>query len=336
MTLVSFGDMAQTSMLRRMTTSAKKDALTAAQELTTGITSDIGHKLRGDLSNITGIEASLSRLTGYKAVTDNATLTADTMQSVFAHVDQLTDGISAPLLNATTLENTNTLDALAHDAAQKLDSMIAALNTKVGDSTLFAGVASDGPALASSDIILSALEAAIASDGAVTADEIEASVTAWFESPTGFADIGYLGGDGTSSFAISAEDKIDLSITAMEPALRDTIKSLALVALVDRGTVTSDTAIKTELAGKAGASLLQNQADRAVLAGRLGLAQARIDQAQTRNTAETSALNIARSDLISIDPYEAATRLENSQAQLETLYSITARLSRLSLVDYLR
>ncbi|QCO55914.1 flagellar biosynthesis protein FlgL [Pseudorhodobacter turbinis] len=335
MTLVSFGDMAQSSMMRRMTSSAKSDALIAAQELTTGIAADIGQKMRGEFSNLTGIEASLSRLGGYKTVTDNATLIADSMQKVFAHIDLLTDGVSAPLLNATTLENTNTLDALAHDAAQRLDSVIAALNTKAGDSTLFAGVESDGPALASSDVILSALEAAISGDGAVTADEIEASVTAWFESPTGYSAVAYVGGNGTSAIAISAEDKVDLAFTANDPTLRDTIKSLALVALVDRGTATADPDIKTDLARKAGNSLLQNQADRAVLAGRLGLAQAQIDQAQTRNTAETSALNIARSDLLSVDPYEAATRLEASQSQLETLYSITARLSRLSLVDYL-
>jgi flagellar hook-associated protein 3 FlgL len=47
-------------------------------------------------------------------------------------------------------------------------------------------------------------------------------------------------------------------------------------------------------------------------------------------------LEIARADLVAIDPFEAATRMEAAQTQLETLYSVTARLSRLSLVDFLR
>jgi flagellar hook-associated protein 3 FlgL len=81
---------------------------------------------------------------------------------------------------------------------------------------------------------------------------------------------------------------------------------------------------------------LQSASDRASLQGRLGLTQARIDQAQTRNTAEQSMLEIARADLVAIDPFEAATRMEAAQTQLETLYSVTARLSRLSLVDFLR
>jgi flagellar hook-associated protein 3 FlgL len=37
-----------------------------------------------------------------------------------------------------------------------------------------------------------------------------------------------------------------------------------------------------------------------------------------------------------VDPYEAATKLEAAQSQLEALYTVTARLSRLNLVDFLR
>jgi flagellar hook-associated protein 3 FlgL len=36
------------------------------------------------------------------------------------------------------------------------------------------------------------------------------------------------------------------------------------------------------------------------------------------------------------DPYQAATELELAQTQLEAVYTLTARLSRLSLSDYLK
>jgi len=64
--------------------------------------------------------------------------------------------------------------------------------------------------------------------------------------------------------------------------------------------------------------------------------EAQIDGATARNTAESSALELARAELIAIDPYKAATDLTSVQTQLETLYALTARLSRLSLVEYLR
>jgi flagellar hook-associated protein 3 FlgL len=336
MTLISLGDMAQTFALRRMTASMKQTARIAAQELTSGRSADTSQKVKGDLSRLTGIEGTLARLKGYRLSTDNAALTATAMQSVFAQFDRLTDGVGTGLLNASSLEGTRTLGALTRDAAQRLDVMLTALNTKVGDTTVFAGIATDGPAMASSDSILTALEAVVTAAGVTSAADIAATVTAWFEAPTGFAATAYTGGPPTATIAVSAEDNVDLAITAADPALRDTLKSLALVALVDRKNVVTDTKIGAEIAKIAGETMLQSHSDRAILAGRIGLAQARIDQAKTRNVAEEFTLQMARSDLLSVDPYEAATRMEAAQNQLETLYSVTARLSRQSLVDFLR
>ena len=63
--------------------------------------------------------------------------------------------------------------------------------------------------------------------------------------------------------------------------------------------------------------------------------EGQIEGARARNGAEISALQIARSEIVRVDPYEAATELQAVETQLESLYAITARLSRLSLVDYL-
>ena len=46
-------------------------------------------------------------------------------------------------------------------------------------------------------------------------------------------------------------------------------------------------------------------------------------------------LGLATARLASADPYEAATALTDAEARLEKLYALTARLSRLSLMDYL-
>lgn len=336
MGLISLGDMAQTFMLRRMTTSLKQDSQIAAQELTSGRTADTTRTLRGDYTQLSGLQASLTRLTGYQATSSAAALTASTMQATLRTIDSLTEGMGVNLLNAGMLTDSGSTTSYIDDAAQRLDAVISALNTKVGDKSLFSGIASDQPALASSDVILSALEAEISSAGATTAQDIETVVTNWFSAPTGFASIGYLGGASANALALSPDDKVELSITAADPALRDGLKALSLAALASRGNATSDATTKLELARLAGASLLQNENDRTLLAGRLGLAEARIDQAQTRNQSEISALQLARSDMLAVDPYEAATRLEAAQNQLETLYSVTARLSRLRLVDFLR
>jgi flagellar hook-associated protein 3 FlgL len=329
------GDLAQSVSLRRFSAGMKQAANTAAQELTTGITADVGRKLGGAYTNLTGLESTLTRLDGYKVATDAGTRITGGMQTVLEQLDRLTDGVGISLMNAATDTQPAILNGLVVDGAQKFDALLSSLNTRIGDKTIFAGVASDGPAVASADTILLAIEAAVVGAGAVSAVDIEAAVSAWFNDPSGYEAVGYVGGGAAARFSVSAEDKLDLGVTAADPAIRDTLKSMAMVALVDRGTVIADAKTGAELAFAAGSQMLQNQSDRAVLAGKIGLAQARIDLAQTRNEAETSALQLARSDLLAVDPYEAATRMEAAQTQLETLYSVTARLSRLSLVDFL-
>lgn len=336
MPLNSIGDMAQTFMLRRLTTSMKQQANTAAQELTTGYTASIGQKLGGDLTRLSALEGTMSRLKGYGIVTESATMTANAMQTVFGHIDKLTQGVGTSLLSAVNAENPQALQRMVTDTTARFESVLASLNTKTGDKTLFSGIISDGPAVASSDMILSAIEAAVISAAATSAVDIEAAVSAWFVDPAGFAVVGYLGGPAARALAVSAEDKVDLGFTAMDPAIRGTLKSMALVALVGRAAVVPDTETGGQLLKMAGGSMLQNDSDRTALAADLGHVQARLDQAQTRNQAESSTLQLARSSLLAVDPYEAATRMEAAQTQLETLYSVTARLSRLRLVDFLR
>ncbi|MGO4907435.1 flagellin [Pseudorhodobacter sp. W20_MBD10_FR17] len=335
MDMNGIGDMAQTASMRRFSTGLKQSANTAAQELTTGYTADVGRKLGGELSNLTGLETSLTRLSGYKVATDAGARLTGGIQTVLEQMDWLTDGMGISLMNAATISQPGFLEGMVADGANKFESLLSSLNTRVGERTLFAGVASGGPAVASADVILSAIEAAIVGAGAVSSVDIKAAVSAWFDDPSGYRVVGYLGGEAAAALSVSAEDKLDIGFTAADPAIRDTLKSMAMVALVDRGTVIADSETGAELIFVAGNQMLQNQADRAVLAGRVGLAQARVDLARTRNEAEGSALQLARSDLLAVDPYEAATRMEAAQTQLETLYSVTVRLSRLSLVDFL-
>ena len=78
----------------------------------------------------------------------------------------------------------------------------------------------------------------------------------------------------------------------------------------------------------AATGLIARQAD-------LGLLQETAERATARNAAETTALSLARSDILSADPYETASALTQAEASLQNLYALTARLSRLSLTDYL-
>jgi len=181
--------------------------------------------------------------------------------------------------------------------------------------------------------MLTALQTA--ATGATTAGQVTAAVTAWFADPLGFGAF-YQGGDPLSPAPIAAGETADLSTTAMDQTLRDTLAGFAMAALIDRGVLAGDATERGRLVKAAGQQLISTEVGRTTLAARIGTVEAQIEAARTRNSAEESSLGILRSDIGSVDPYEAATRLQTIQSQLESLYLVTARVSRLSLAEYLR
>ena len=335
MTTISLGDMAQAFAMRRQTAGLKGQSQAAAQEVATGVAADKAAHLGGDLTPLTGIAASLAGLSGYAAATRDATLQTTAQQSVLATIGTLSGDLTQGFVTFGIEGDPTLLDARLAQSDQAFAAAVGALNTQVGGASVMAGQAPGGPAVASAETILTALQAAITDAGAVTAADVDNVVTGWFADPAGFASLGYLGGDPQAPVAISPGETSDRSLTANDPVLRDSLRNLALGALMHRGVLQAP-AERQSLAHRIGTAMLQNDGDRVHLQGTLGLTQGQIERVSTRNASEKSALELQRSDLLGVDGYEAATKLEAAQSQLETLYAITARLSRLNLVDFLR
>ncbi|MDG1281370.1 MAG: flagellin [Pseudorhodobacter sp.] len=335
MPLTSIGDLSQHFITKHRVTALKLQSQTAGTELTTGVTADLGSHLRGGLGQISAIEGSLGKLAAYRSATQNAEQVTTAMQGVFDLLDRLTGNLATALLDAGTLGQTGTADSVLGDARHRFDASITALNSRHGGISLFAGTRTDGSALTEGETILDSLRVAINTAGATSASEIETVIDDWFSQPNGFATVAYAGGDSIGKRPISQTDQTTLNITAQDPALRNTLKPLAMAALLADGLPVAS-ADRNQLIRRSGEALFESQSQRALLSGRLGMEQARIEEAATQNEAERSSLQMARSALLAVDPYEAATRLEDSQNQLETLYAVTARLSRLTLLDFLR
>ncbi|MDO8983407.1 flagellin [Cypionkella sp.] len=334
MSAISLGDMARSFMLRRHTVDLKQNLQRLTNEAAMGRISDTTARVSGDLGPISGIDVSLGRLKGYGIVTSEAGLFAGAMQTALGTVDNLAGNLSNSLISTSTGGTAALIDAAGKDAEQTLQTALSVLNTRFGDRSLFAGQATTGAASVDSDTLLSALTAAVA--GAFSAQDVETAVSNWFASPTGYDAVAYQGGDALAGLTIASGEEVRIDVTAKDPALRDTIKGLALAALLNRGVLVGQSTGRQDLARRAALSLLENKTDRTNVAARLGLVEARIDAAAIRNSNETSALQIARNNITEADPYETAINLDETQAQLEKIYALTARLSRLSLLDYLR
>jgi flagellar hook-associated protein 3 FlgL len=333
MTRISIGDASLTSILRRQGAFLKGEVQRASTEVVTGKQSDLGAALRGDFSPLLAIDASLSRLTAYHSTTQDAAFQAQAMQTSMATLTSLSGEISATLMRSIDFPTPAQVNTAAADARGRLATAVGVLNAQTGGRSVFAGVETGRAPLGSAEDLLSALQTA--ATGATTAGQVESAVRGWFADPLGYAAF-YQGGAGLSPIAIAPGETADLSVTALDPAIQETLTGFAMAALLDRGVLAGDHEARAELAHRAGLTLHVSQDQRTVLAARIGTVEAQIDAAKTRNTAEDSALKILRSDVGSVDPYEAASRLQTVQAQLESLYLITSRVSRLSLTEYIR
>ena len=332
MSTLSVGDLAQSYTLSRSGTAMKSELTRLSNELTSGTAKDTAAHLAGDFGLLAGIEASLARLTGYRSVTAEAGLFAETMQAALGRIGEMSSDLGQALLAGATTSTPGRISALGAEAFQKLDSTLAALNTRIGDRSLFAGVQTTTTPLPGGTALMDTLAAV--TSGATTVEQVETALDDWFSAADGF-DAVYRGGPALAPVTVAPGEIARIGITAADPAIRDTIKGLAMAALLDRGLLSAQPDARAQIVKRSGEVLAQSQTGRAELAARLGTTQGQIDQAAQRNTAETSALGIARSEMLSIDQYEVASRLQQTETQLETLYALTSRLSRLSLVNFL-
>lgn len=337
MTTVSIGDLARNFQLRRQNAELQTRLSTLTKEMTSGMKSDIADAVAGDFKPLAGLNHSLSLLEGYKTAASEAGLFAEGIQNVLGSVQALAENIAPSLLDAGTAGRAEMIDTTTVDARQKFRSVVSALNTQIADRFLLSGTAIDRAPVASAQDVLDALSAATA--GQTTAGAIISSVDAWFDAPAGgggYQDVVYNGAGPQSAIDIGANDSVTLDVTALDPAIRDTLKGLALASLVAEGVLAGDDAGRALITKTAGETIVGAGSSLATLRARVGTIESHVAESASRNAAERDTLTTARAALVEADPYETATALQSVQTQIETLYSITARLSRLSLAEFLR
>lgn len=334
MAIQSLGDLAHSMMLRRHAALLKERLQVHSEEVTTGRSTDLAARVRGDLVPLGGVVQSLSRLSAYASVTSETALFTEATQSALNVIDKAAADLGPRLIQAADGRDAAGLDIVAAQGRQKFETAVAALNTRIGDRSLFSGKATDAQAVADAETILQTLEAQII--GLTTAGAVETAVSAWFNDPAGFAAIGYGGEEALAPVTIADGETVPMGVTAMEPAIIATLKGLAMTALVDRGALADHAPERYKLGMRSGDILIATQSDRTALRAHVGIAEQQISEAATRNAAEATSLEIAHAQIVSVDPYEASMALEEVRGQLESLYAVTARLSGLRLTDFLR
>lgn len=334
MNMTSIGDLANSIMLRQRSVQLSQEISTLSQELSSGQVSDVSARLGGDYSYLTDIDRNLARLDGYAVSASEAALFSNAAQASLERLHDLTTSLSTSLIPFDTTSTDALREHMAVRAESDIVSAISALNASAGGRSLFGGTATDRPPLGTADTLMGELRTLVT--GLTTASDVETAVEAWFADPTGFETTMYTGSDEVlAPIQIGAGEEVSLALTARDPVFRDTLRDMALAALAGDPDLGLDRATQGELFRSAGNGMLTNQDSLTGVRADLGFAEARIEEISARNSAARTSLEYSRSALLEADPFETATRLEEAQFHLESLYTVTVRSANLSLLNFL-
>lgn len=332
---IGVGDLQSSLSLQRRNSELRSVLNRLTEELASGRTSDVSKATSGNLSPLAGIERSLSMVGAYKTSANVAATALSITSSALGTLRQTTDALGGEILGTISMGSAPLRQSLS-GGADAFEAAIAALSTRSGETYLFSGTAVTQPPFLPAGDILDELETATAglTDGA----DFYAAVDDWFMAAGGgYETVGYLGGDAPSSaLQISATETVHLDLTGQDPALRATLRDLSIVALLDRNVFAGDQDQTLILSETVASGLISGAGSLIQVEARQGAAAARVDRAQAQNASERFAFEDARNSVVGIDLFDTATQLEDAQTRLESLYLLTARMSRLSLTEYLR
>ncbi len=327
----------------------QSELLTAQTESTTGQYADLGLQLgvrsgeeislqneNGALQTFTTNNALVTTRLG-TATTALSTLQTDaqnTLNSLAEYVPEIGQGSSLQTLGANGLQ-----------------SLVATTNTSVDGQYVFGGVNSavapmtnylDPPAAAQTAVqtAFSTYLAGLsppATAQTVTAAQMQTfltspAFTSQFQGAAWSANWSSASSTNISS-DISPTETIDTSTNANQPAFQElaraytmlneftgtSIDSAAMQSVVDQASSLMSTAVN---------SLTSMQAT-------LGSAQQRVTEANDGMSAQMNILQTQIDNLDNVNTYQVATQVNSLTTQIQTAYSLTAQLQKLSLASYL-
>jgi flagellar hook-associated protein 3 FlgL len=332
----------QLSVLKMQT-----ELATAQAESASGQYADIGLQL----GNQAGQEISLQNENGllqtYTTTNSQVATSLSTTQSA----------LSSLQTNAQTTVNeltewngsTDIGSELQSLGANGLQSLIATTNTSVSGQYVFGGINSANPPLtsytgtAAQTTLQNAFSTYLAglappaTAATVTATQMQTflaspAVTNQFQGAAWAANWSSASSTNISS-NISPTETITSTTNANQPAFQDLAQGYALLNEF-AGTSINQSALQV-VATRAGTLINQAVTSLTTTQATLGSAQQSVTDANANMSAQMTILQTQINNLDSVNLYQTSTLVSSLTTQIQTAYSLTAALQKLSLVNYL-
>ncbi|KEA05274.1 flagellar hook-associated family protein [Agrobacterium rhizogenes] len=331
--------------MRQTIRQAQNEMTDASTEATTGVYADIGVSLGSGTASSVNLTRDVTRidsiLSSNSVVNQRMTSSQTALSDMSSQAQKFMDQLVALRGNS----DDSSIQLTQQTATATMSSFVADANTMVNGEYLFAGTNTDVQPMtdnstAATTAIQSALSDYATAQGVaisdLTGDQMKDFITNVAEplvtSDSSWSDWSSASDQNMSS-RISNSEVIESSTNANATGMRYLALSTTVAnALMGQG-LSQDAlnAVTDQATSYARQAIdgLNNQASQ------LGLSQARLTDANTSLNAQKTIINTNISDLTGVDAYEASTKVNSLQTQLETAYTIVSKIQQLSLVNYL-
>src|SRR5690606_10707391 len=192
MKITGTSDLARMHALQDRATATRNALDRAALEFTTHQKASRYDATGGNLTRLFALERSLDRNAVFSETISLTAMRLDVMQESLGRLLAPMETLGVELASTTGIGDMAGSLLHATTARREFIAAIGTLNTQVAGQSLFAGIATDGAAVAPAEAILADLDALAA--GAATPADATAAIDAYFATPAGgFFATGYLG-----------------------------------------------------------------------------------------------------------------------------------------------
>lgn len=324
------------------------DLANASKELTTGRRADLGLALGVGLGETVALRREHAALQSYM---DGNAAARSNIERTQTALDDIRGGADSFLqMTVTALQADAASSSFAQQARGALDALTSTLNVADGRRYLFGGVNSgEKPVAAFEDGPEAAIRSAFAArfgldpadpqhDPAVAnipaadlADFIDTQLAGFFDE-AGWSATWSKASSQNRQSAISATEQIETGASANEPAMRKLAMAYTIVGALGGAALKGDASrlVFDKARDLAGAAI----GELTTIGTRLGAAQNRIDAADEMMRRALDVTDRRVSVLEAVDPAEAKTRLDMLSTQIEMSFSLTSRILKMSILDY--
>lgn len=339
------------SILQNTVTRLQSQLTTASSESSTGLLADIGLTLGANSGQDISLHQQMADLAAISSSNSLVTNQLDTASAALTNLQTSTQSMLASLISAQAgTPGSTAATSVAQSAAAALDSFTSTMNSASAGQYVFGGINTgvapiaayvQTPASAAQSAVATAFQSTFgfpttsASVSSITGAQMTTFLTGPFAGL--FTGSNWTNWSSASSTAltnrIGVSETTTTSISANQPAFQNTAQALTMVS---------------EFAGlnlSAGAySALLTTASTVMSAANNGLIQAgaTIGGMQNQVTQANSAISLQQNLLTTqinanedVNSYQVATQVSNLSTQLQTAYSLTAQIHKLSLVNFL-